>query len=77
MKILALFLSVLVLSSLAMSKKALKSNTQNKEGTVSNTSTESSTVAETHGLASNQGYILQSTAVFTLYNPRGLNHLKS
>jgi hypothetical protein len=62
MKILALFLVLLAISSFAFSKKSLNKKLENSEGT--NASSGEKTEAVTHGLASNNGYILQSTAVF-------------
>jgi hypothetical protein len=61
MKILALFLVVLSLSSFAFTKKNLSGKSFLIEG--SNFSNEASTESVAYGFASNKGFILQSTAV--------------
>jgi hypothetical protein len=68
MKILALFLILLTLSSHALFKKSFSNNkNKNKKVKVHNefegTSGEKNGVSVTYGLGSNKGYILENTAV--------------
>jgi hypothetical protein len=65
MKILALFLVLISISSVTFAKKNLSSKSLMTEGSYSSNEASSELVA--HSATSNKGFVLQSTAVIFIY----------